>query len=98
MAFVLNTSARAIYTQLCSKGSGEMLNINKRFTFNPGELTQVDDGDWKDLKEQKFIQECLDNEVLEVGSRAKKKGAKASAEIKDVDDKAKDLGKKEDDN
>lgn len=96
MAFVINTSGRSFYLQLTHReGENKKLVRGKKFAFHPGELTSVEDDDWKKLKEMPSVQKLIDNEELETGSRAKKKGGKAAEAIKEADDNAKEKGKEE---
>ena len=96
MAFVINTSGRSFYTQLTERvGDSKKLVRGKKFAFHTGELPSVEDDDWKTRKEKPFIQEKIDNEELETGSRAKKKGGKAADAIKDADENAKKKGAEE---
>jgi len=98
MAIVLNTSGRAIHTQLCSHSEKEeRVRIKKRFSFSPGILVTVEDKDWKELLKQDLIQECVDDEILETGSRARKKGDNAEKDLKEIDVEAKRIGKEKED-
>lgn len=94
MAMVLNTSARSIYTQI-SVENNKKVKVVKRFAFHPAQLTQVEDKDWDELLKQDFISECVDNEELETGGRAKKKSANLEKDVTNADNKAKKQGKEE---
>jgi len=96
MAFVLNTSGRSFYVQLAHRDKeSKRMSRGKKFEFHPAELAMFDDDDWKKLKERPSVQKKIDNEELETGSRAKKKGGKAAEAIKNADENAKKKGKEE---
>ncbi len=97
MAMVINTGGRSITTQICHRDKEtQKMVIEKRFTFNPGSLVEVEDSELKILCKKEAFQEYIDEEILQTGKRAIKIHSKVSGEIEEADEKSKKKSKEKD--